>query len=69
VKAHKTNWGQVFNTDANMSKLDWVDQPGNALANQTQYFSDGYVKGWCLIMGPNHGKETDNAVFDCERTR
>ena len=55
--------------NANMSKLDWVDKLGNALANQTQYFSDGYVKGWCLIMGPNTGKETDGAVFDCEKTR
>ena len=54
--------------NANMSKSDWVHQPGNALDNQTHSFSDGYVKGWCSIMGPNTGKEIDNAVFDCERT-
>jgi hypothetical protein len=34
---------------ANMSKLDWVNQPGNALDNQTHSFSDGYIKGWCSL--------------------
>ena len=36
--------------------------------HHTQQFNDGYVHGWCSITGPNHGKETDAAVFDCERT-
>ena len=53
--------------NANMSRLDWVNQPGNALVNQTESFGQGYAKGWCSIMGPDHGKETDNAVFDCEK--
>ncbi len=52
--------------NANMSKLDWVKQPDNALDNQTHSFSDGYIKGWCSIMRPNSGKETDTADFDCK---
>ena len=54
--------------NANMSKLDYVSQPGNGLDNHTPEFADGYVKGWCSIMGPNTGKEIDDTVFDCERT-
>jgi hypothetical protein len=49
-----------------VSKLDFVNQPGNVLQNQTQNFSDGYVNGWCSIMGPNTGKETDDADFECK---
>ena len=55
--------------NANMSKLDYVHQPGKALDNHTPQFADGYVKGWCSVMGPNTGKETDGTVFDCERTK
>ena len=52
--------------NANMSKLDYIHQPYSGFGNHTQYFNDGYVKGWCSVMGPNTGKETDNADFDCE---
>jgi hypothetical protein len=54
--------------NANMSRLDYVSQPGNGLDNHTPEFADGYVKGWCSIMGPNTGKEITDTVFDCERT-
>jgi hypothetical protein len=54
--------------NTNTSKIDYVDQPGKGLDNHTPQFANGYVKGWCSIMGPNHGKELDDTVFDCERT-
>ncbi|MGC2382057.1 MAG: hypothetical protein WA631_02980, partial [Nitrososphaeraceae archaeon] len=44
----------------------YIEQPGNGAANHTQQFNDGYAKGWCSIMGPNSGKETDAADFECE---
>jgi hypothetical protein len=51
-----------------MNELDYVSQPGKGLDNHTPEFANGYVKGWCSIMGPNHGKEITDTVFDCERT-
>lgn len=54
--------------NTNSSKLDYVQQPGKGLDNHTPEFANGYVKGWCSIMGPNTGKELDDTVFDCERS-
>jgi len=54
--------------EANSNQQDYIEQPGNGFVNHTQQFNHGYVQGWCSITGPNHGKETDAAVFDCERT-
>jgi hypothetical protein len=51
----------------NMSKLDFIEKPYSGFGNQTQQFNHGYIQGWCSIMGPNTGKETDVAMFDCER--
>jgi hypothetical protein len=52
--------------NANMSKLDFIEQSGNAMVNQTQSFNNGYIYGWCTVMGVNHGKEIPAADFDCE---
>jgi hypothetical protein len=52
---------------SNQSAHDYVHQPGNGLDNHTPQFANGYVKGWCSIMGPNTGKEITDTVFDCER--
>jgi hypothetical protein len=54
--------------ESNSTQQDYIEQPGNGMDNHTQQFNQGYVHGWCSITGPNHGKETDAAVFDCEHT-
>jgi len=63
----KRGVSDAYFDNANLSRLDWVNQPGNSLDNHSHNFGQGYVKGWCSIMGPDTGKETDNAVFDCEK--
>jgi hypothetical protein len=63
---HGTSDGKL--DEANSNKQDYIEQPGNGMDHHTQQFNHGYVEGWCSITGPNHGKETDAAVFDCERT-
>lgn len=42
------------------------ENPGKGLAHHIQPLDDDYAKGWCSIMGPNSGKETDDADFECE---
>ena len=48
-------------------KDDYIDQPGKGLFFHSKQFINGYVKGWCSVMGPNAGTERVTAIFDCDK--
>ena len=48
-------------------KDDYIDQPGKGLFFHSKQFVNGYVKGWCSVMGPNAGTERVSAIFDCDK--
>ena len=50
----------------------YILRPGKGFANQTTQFVNGYIKGWCSVMGPSSGVEANDdiltaASFDCDR--
>jgi hypothetical protein len=53
----------AFLTNQNLTT--YISEPGHGMENHTQVFNDGYSKGWCSVMGGNHGIEEPYAEFDC----
>jgi hypothetical protein len=39
----------------------------NGFINQTKEFIDGYVTGFCKIVGPDSGMDEPEADFDCNK--
>ena len=39
----------------------------NGFINQTNDFIDGYVTGFCKVVGPDSGMDEPEADFDCDK--
>jgi hypothetical protein len=53
----------AFLTNQNLTT--YISQPGHGMGHHTQVFNDRYQKGWCSVMGLDHGIEEPYAEFDC----
>jgi hypothetical protein len=54
-------------SDAKLANTsDWyILQPGKGFGFHTPEFNNGYVNGWCSIMGSGAGSDADEATFTC----
>jgi hypothetical protein len=53
----------AFLTNQNLTT--YISQPGHDMGHHAQVFNDVYAKGWCSVMGLDHGIEEPYAEFDC----
>ena len=53
--------------DAKDNNKIYLLRPGNGFINQTDDFIDGYVIGYCSVVGPKSGMDQPEADFDCNK--
>ena len=53
--------------DAKDKHNTYLFQPGNGFINQTDSFINGYVIGYCSVVGPNVSFDEPEGDFDCNK--